>query len=64
MGCICDTCHLPRSRYNALNRSAEYELVPVLRNYNIKYYTHGSLASGFLTGKYKKGVGNHLFFLK
>lgn len=42
--------------YNALNRSAEYELVPVLRNYGIKYYTHGSLASGFLTGKYKKGV--------
>ncbi|MEM7080911.1 MAG: aldo/keto reductase [Pseudomonadota bacterium] len=42
--------------YNALNRSAEYELVPVLRNYGIKYYTHGSLASGFLTGKYKQGV--------
>ena len=42
--------------YNALNRTAEYELVPVLRNYNIKYYTHGSLASGFLTGKYKQGV--------
>jgi aflatoxin B1 aldehyde reductase len=42
--------------YNALNRTAEYELVPVLRNYGIKYYTHGSLASGFLTGKYKKGV--------
>ena len=42
--------------YNALNRTSEYELVPVLRNYGIKYYTHGSLASGFLTGKYKKGV--------
>lgn len=42
--------------YNALNRTAEYELVPVLRNYGIKYYTHGSLASGFLTGKYKQGV--------
>jgi aflatoxin B1 aldehyde reductase len=42
--------------YNALNRTAEYELVPVLRNYGIKYYTHGSLASGFLTGKYIKGV--------
>ncbi len=42
--------------YNALNRTAEYELMPVLRNYGIKYYTHGSLASGFLTGKYKKGV--------
>ena len=42
--------------YNALNRTAEYELVPVLRNYGMKYYTHGSLASGFLTGKYKKGV--------
>lgn len=42
--------------YNALNRTSEYELVPVLRNYGIKYYTHGSLASGFLTGKYKQGV--------
>jgi aflatoxin B1 aldehyde reductase len=42
--------------YNALNRTAEYELIPVLRNYGIRYYTHGSLASGFLTGKYKKGV--------
>jgi len=42
--------------YNALNRTSEYELVPVLRNYGIRYYTHGSLASGFLTGKYKQGV--------
>ncbi len=42
--------------YNALNRTAEYELLPVLRNYAIRYYTHGSLASGFLTGKYRKGV--------
>ena len=42
--------------YNALNRTAEYELVPVLRNYGISYYTHGSLASGFLTGKYRKGI--------
>ena len=42
--------------YNALNRTAEYELVPVLRNYGLRYYTHGSLASGFLTGKYQRGV--------
>lgn len=42
--------------YNALNRTSEYELVPVLRNYGIRYYSHGSLASGFLTGKYQKGV--------
>ena len=42
--------------YNALNRTAEYELIPVLRNYGISYYTHGSLASGFLTGKYKRGI--------
>ncbi|MGY9072242.1 MAG: aldo/keto reductase [Acidimicrobiales bacterium] len=42
--------------YNALNRTAEYELVPVLRNYGISYYTHGSLASGFLTGKYQRGA--------
>jgi aflatoxin B1 aldehyde reductase len=61
---ICQFCQrqgyvLPRvyqGVYNALNRSAEYELVPVLRNYGLKYYTHGSLASGFLTGKYQKGV--------
>ncbi|MGI9597184.1 MAG: aldo/keto reductase [Acidimicrobiales bacterium] len=42
--------------YNALNRTAEYELIPVLRNYGIRYYTHGSLASGFLTGKYRRGI--------
>ncbi|NKB99407.1 MAG: hypothetical protein GKR90_13055 [Pseudomonadales bacterium] len=42
--------------YNALNRTSEYELVPVLRNYGIRYYSHGSLASGFLTGKYLQGV--------
>lgn len=42
--------------YNALNRTSEQELVPVLRNYGIKYYSHGSIASGFLTGKYQKGV--------
>ena len=42
--------------YNALNRTAEYELLPVLRNYGIRYYTHGTLASGFLTGKYRPGV--------
>jgi aflatoxin B1 aldehyde reductase len=61
---ICQYCHhngyvMPtvyQGVYNALNRTAEYELVPVLRNYGIRYYTHGSLASGFLTGKYRKGV--------
>lgn len=61
---ICQYCHqqgyvLPtvyQGVYNALNRTAEYELVPVLRNYNMRYYSHGSLASGFLTGKYKEGV--------
>lgn len=42
--------------FNALNRTAEYELLPVLRNYGIRYYTHGSLASGFLTGKYQQGI--------
>ena len=53
-GCVLPTVY--QGVYNALNRTAEYELVPVLRNYGIKYYTHGSLASGFLTGKYRKGV--------
>jgi aflatoxin B1 aldehyde reductase len=61
---ICQYCHrqgyvpptVYQGVYNALNRTSEYELVPVLRNYGIRYYTHGSLASGFLTGKYKQGV--------
>ena len=42
---------------NALNRTAEFELVPVLRAaYGLRYYAHGSLASGFLTGKYRRGT--------
>ncbi len=61
---ICQYCHhrgyvpptVYQGVYNALNRTAEYELIPVLRNYGIRYYTHGSLASGFLTGKYRQGV--------
>jgi len=54
MGYVAPTVY--QGVYNALNRTAEYELIPVLRNYGIRYYTHGSLASGFLTGKYQRGV--------
>ena len=54
MGYVAPTVY--QGVYNALNRTSEYELLPVLRNYGIRYYTHGSLASGFLTGKYKQGV--------
>jgi aflatoxin B1 aldehyde reductase len=54
MGYVAPTVY--QGVFNAVNRTAEYELIPVLRNYGIRYYTHGTLASGFLTGKYLRGV--------
>ena len=40
-------------RYNAFQRSAELELVPVLRAYGIRYYVYNPLAAGMLVGKYR-----------
>jgi aflatoxin B1 aldehyde reductase len=42
-----------RCRYNAFQRSAELELVPVLRAYGIRYYVYNPLAAGMLVGKYR-----------
>jgi aryl-alcohol dehydrogenase-like predicted oxidoreductase len=41
--------------YNMLNRSVESELVPFCKTYGIGILPYFPLASGFLTGKYRRG---------
>jgi aryl-alcohol dehydrogenase-like predicted oxidoreductase len=43
------------SRYNLLDRRIEQEIVPCSQKYGIGIIPHGPLASGFLTGKYRRG---------
>jgi len=43
-----------QSRYNALDRSVEREIVPCCRAHGIGVVPWGPLASGFLTGKYTR----------
>ena len=43
-----------QSRYNLLDRSIEGELVPCCQTYSIGVIPWGPLASGFLTGKYRR----------
>lgn len=40
--------------YNALHRGVEDELFPCLRHYGISFYVYSPLASGFLTGRYRR----------
>ena len=42
-------------RYNLLDRSIEQELVPCCQTHGIGVIPWGPLASGFLTGKYRRG---------
>jgi len=44
-----------QSKYNLLDRSIEQELVPCCQAYGIGVIPWGPLASGFLTGKYRRG---------
>ena len=44
-----------QSKYNLLDRSIEQELVPCCQTYGIGVVPWGPLASGFLTGKYRRG---------
>lgn len=39
-------------RYNALHRSAELELIPCLRHYNIRFVIYNALGGGLLSGRY------------
>jgi aryl-alcohol dehydrogenase-like predicted oxidoreductase len=45
-----------QNQYNLLDRSIERELVPACRHYGVGILPFFPLASGFLTGKYRKGV--------
>jgi len=44
-----------QSRYNLLDRSFEYDLGPMAREFGLGAVPWGSIAEGFLSGKYKKG---------
>ena len=44
-----------QSRYNLLDRSIEQELIPCCQTHGIGLTPWGPLASGFLTGKYRRG---------
>ena len=44
-----------QSRYNMLDRSVEREVTPCCEAHNIGFIPWGPLASGFLTGKYRRG---------
>ncbi len=44
-----------QSKYNLLDRSIEQELIPCCQSYGIGVVPWGPLASGFLTGKYRRG---------
>jgi aryl-alcohol dehydrogenase-like predicted oxidoreductase len=46
-----------QNEYNLLNPAAETELVPALREYGIGLLPCYPLASGLLTGKYRRGEG-------
>ncbi|MGH9092891.1 MAG: aldo/keto reductase [Acidimicrobiales bacterium] len=59
---VARTEHLTRfvsaqNEYNLLRRRAEAELVPALRQYGIGLLPYFPLASGLLTGKYRRGEG-------
>ena len=45
-----------QNRYNLLDRSAEAELVPALEQVGVGLIPYVPLASGLLTGKYRRGV--------
>jgi len=45
-----------QSKYNLLDRSVESELVPCCESYGVGLIPWGPLASGFLTGKYRRGL--------
>ncbi len=46
-----------QQRYNLLDRSIEQEMVPCCQSYGVGVIPWGPLASGFLTGKYRRGQG-------
>ncbi|MDA0748614.1 MAG: aldo/keto reductase, partial [bacterium] len=63
---VCEAIWISRTRgwtafssvqphYNMLNRDAERELVPFSKSYGIGILPYFPLASGFLTGKYRRG---------
>jgi aryl-alcohol dehydrogenase-like predicted oxidoreductase len=46
-----------QNEYSLLNRTVERDLVPACRHFGVGVLPYFPLASGFLTGKYKRGSG-------
>lgn len=49
-GWLCPSVY--QGRYNALSRNVEPELIPALRQLNMRFYAYNPLAGGMLTGKH------------
>eukprot|EP00211_Chloroparvula_japonica_P007193 CAMPEP_0119131712 /NCGR_PEP_ID=MMETSP1310-20130426/10534_1 /TAXON_ID=464262 /ORGANISM="Genus nov. species nov., Strain RCC2339" /LENGTH=319 /DNA_ID=CAMNT_0007122303 /DNA_START=82 /DNA_END=1041 /DNA_ORIENTATION=+ len=47
---------LYQGMYNAITRRVETELLPTLRELNIRFYAYNPLAGGLLTGRYSLGA--------
>jgi aryl-alcohol dehydrogenase-like predicted oxidoreductase len=45
-----------QNQYNLLDRAIERELIPACRHFGVGILPYFPLASGFLTGKYKRGA--------
>jgi aryl-alcohol dehydrogenase-like predicted oxidoreductase len=45
-----------QNRYNLLDREPERELIPLSRQHGLGFVPHSPLASGLLTGKYRRGA--------
>jgi aryl-alcohol dehydrogenase-like predicted oxidoreductase len=45
-----------QNRYNLLDRCPERELIPLSRQHGLGFVPHSPLASGLLTGKYRRGA--------
>jgi aryl-alcohol dehydrogenase-like predicted oxidoreductase len=45
-----------QNRYNLLDREPERELIPLSRQHGVGFVPHSPLASGLLTGKYRRGT--------
>merc|ERR1711937_425413 len=51
MGMVKPTVY--QGMYNAVTRDVERELLPVLRQFQIRFYAYNPLAGGVLTGRYR-----------
>ncbi|KAI8846304.1 hypothetical protein BC829DRAFT_269689 [Chytridium lagenaria] len=47
------TANAYQGMYNAITRAVEPELIPCLREHNMRFYAYNPLCGGLLSGSYK-----------